>query len=205
MRIAAIVMALVASVAGTARADVPETFTVTVHLQIEKRIASRVKEHLVREEAASLWRPYGVELLWAEQVAVECDGAGFRVDAEIEKLPFSEWADILGKATLGGDLLYNRSIHVSFGATERVLVGRAVEGPAAWVVSDLDLSRALGRVLAHEIGHVLLAVPYHEREGLMRANFAPRDLLYPDRAPYRLSRGSILRLESRLRMLRANM
>jgi hypothetical protein len=39
------------------------------------------------------------------------------------------------------------------------------------------LGRALGRVLAHEIGHYLLGTREHTRNGLMRAQFAPQDLL----------------------------
>jgi len=40
---------------------------------------------------------------------------------------------------------------------------------------------------------------------LMRANFKPRDLLYPDRTPFRLSDGSVWRLKSRVEILRASM
>jgi hypothetical protein len=202
---AAIVAALVLGGGPQAGAGVPDPFTVTVHLQVERRIASRVNEREVREEAASLWRPYGVELEWAAQTPVECEGLEFEVDANIEKFPFAQWVAVLGQASLGGDPFHNRSVHVSFGATERLLIDRAADGPSAWVVSDRDLARALGRVLAHEIGHVLLAAPYHEHDGLMRANFAPRDLLYPDRAPFRLSNGSIWRLKTRVRVLRASM
>ena len=201
---AALVAALVLGAATSAGADMPDTFTVTVHLQVDGRIASRVKEREVREEAASLWRPYGVELEWADQTTVECEGPGFEVDANIETFPFREWAAILGRASLGGDMLHNRSIHVSFGATERLLTDSASQ-PPGWIASDHDLARALGRVLAHEIGHVLLAAPNHEHDGLMRANFSPRDLLYPNPLPFRLSSGSIGRLRSRVRVLRAAM
>ena len=93
------------------------------------------------------------------------------MDADIQKFPFATWSAILGQARLGGDPLHNRSVHVSFEATERMLVDGLITLPGAWIVSDHDIARALGRVLAHEIGHVLLAAPYHERDGLMRANF----------------------------------
>jgi hypothetical protein len=39
------------------------------------------------------------------------------------------------------------------------------------------LGRALGRALAHEIGHYLLGTREHTADGLMRAQFTPRDLL----------------------------
>src|SRR5262245_54359951 len=45
--------------------------------------------------------------------------------------------------------------------------------------NDLLLSRALGRALAHEIGHYLLGTSRHTSRGLMRANFFPLELLEP--------------------------
>ena len=43
-------------------------------------------------------------------------------------------------------------------------------------LSDLFLSRALGRALAHEIGHYLLGTSRHTARGLMRARFLPLEL-----------------------------
>lgn len=45
------------------------------------------------------------------------------------------------------------------------------------VLADTYLARALGRVLAHEIGHYLLGTGEHTAYGLMRAQFTPQDLL----------------------------
>lgn len=42
--------------------------------------------------------------------------------------------------------------------------------------SPSELGRALGRTLAHELGHVLLGERPHERRGLMRSAFKHRDL-----------------------------
>jgi hypothetical protein len=44
---------------------------------------------------------------------------------------------------------------------------------------ELLLSRALGRALAHEIGHYLLGTSRHTALGLMRAHFSPLELLEP--------------------------
>jgi hypothetical protein len=68
-------------------------------------------------------------------------------------------------------------------------------------VLDRELATALGRVLAHEIGHVILDVSDHEREGLMRAAFPPTELAEPDRTPYRLTCSGASRLAARLRAL----
>jgi hypothetical protein len=44
-------------------------------------------------------------------------------------------------------------------------------------LADTLVARALGRALAHEIGHYLLGTGEHSPHGLMRASFAPQDLL----------------------------
>ena len=44
-------------------------------------------------------------------------------------------------------------------------------------LADTLLGRALGRVLAHEIGHYLLGTAGHAPHGLMRPHFAPQELL----------------------------
>jgi hypothetical protein len=67
---------------------------------------------------------------------------------------------------------------------------------------DQAVARALGRVLAHEVGHVLLGLPsYHDHEGLMRASFRSNDLRAFDDKPFRLSDQSLARLRSRIAAL----
>src|SRR5262249_59808629 len=58
--------------------------------------------------------------------------------------------------------------------------------PAA--MAEILLGRALGRALAHEIGHFLLDTREHSTHGLMRAEFTPLDLLEEATRPlYRLA------------------
>jgi hypothetical protein len=89
-------------------------------------------------------------------------------------------------------------IRVSFDATERMLLRRPSSGP---FVGERDMGRALGRVLAHEIGHVLLAVAQHDRAGLMRAVFTPAELGSPDRESFQLTSDDLGRLRSRIQVM----
>ncbi len=58
-------------------------------------------------------------------------------------------------------------------------------------VSDVTLGRALGRVLAHEMGHLLLRLYDHRSKGLMRKAFKFRDLSARGRRTLRFSSGDI--------------
>lgn len=58
------------------------------------------------------------------------------------------------------------------------------------------LGRIIGRALAHEIGHYLLAVPRHAKRGLMRASFDPRLLVHPGTHRYRLVESDVRALRS---------
>jgi hypothetical protein len=85
-------------------------------------------------------------------------------------------------------------------------VARAVEG--GWDRRDppsVDasiLGTALGRVLAHELGHLFLQLNGHREDGLMKSSFSHRSLVGKSQRSFRLSaqdlervRGAITRLQ----------
>lgn len=78
-----------------------------------------------------------------------------------------------------------------------VVAGRLVqELPPA--VSHRLTAVALGRAIAHEIGHYLLQSTAHSRTGLMRAGFSPRELTARSTAGLQLSPAERQRIASRL-------
>jgi hypothetical protein len=60
---------------------------------------------------------------------------------------------------------------------------------------DQIVGRAVGRALAHEIGHFVLRSPHHGKAGLMRAEQRASALVSPDRKPFGLARVDEARLQ----------
>jgi hypothetical protein len=186
---------------GPARADEPGFFEVRVRLRVDPSIRSTAILHMLKDETESLWKPYGVHLEWVDARPGDGAAEGFFMEAVIDRRGDGQAQPehaVLGRAWVPQDATGERPIHVSFDATEQMLLRRPSSIP---VVGEYDMGRALGRVLAHEIGHVLLEVRHHDRAGLMRAVFAPAELGSPDRTPFRLTCDGVGRLRSRIQVL----
>ena len=67
----------------------------------------------------------------------------------------------------------------------------------AGIVRRTFLERALGRAVAHELGHYLLASRDHAAHGLMRGQLTADDIMLPRRSSYRLDRGQVQSLQRR--------
>jgi hypothetical protein len=69
-------------------------------------------------------------------------------------------------------------------------------GPSRWPVGlrERIVGRAIGRVMAHEIGHYALQSPQHTRSGLMQPVRSADDLVSPSRDGFRLAPGDVSRL-----------
>jgi hypothetical protein len=181
-------------------ADVCAPVAVDIRMHLDPSIASRRITDRLKDEAEAIWRQYGIQLEWTDADAAEPAADRVSLDATVEgrfEAPDRmAWVTVLGSAIVQFNPPSWQPIRVSVGATESVL--QTVRPSIGGHVRDHELARALGRVLAHEIGHVLLGAPYHDRTGLMRATFRPDELAEPNRAPFRLTRGSVSRLKNRL-------
>jgi hypothetical protein len=185
------------------RADESGFFLVQIRLRADHMLSSTSILAILKDETESIWRPYGVQVEWVDAQLGDVAAEGFSVEAVIDRRtegPEDPDRAVLGRAFVPKDAAGAGPIRVSFNATERMLLRRHASGP---FVAERDMGRALGRVLAHEIGHVLLAVRNHDQAGLMRAIFSPAELGSPDRQSFRLSRDGLGRLRSRIEMMTA--
>ena len=166
------------------------TCRVTVEISERAPLDWRADEWRVfREEAARPWRPYAVDLCWrtgAEGCGGVRDALHVVIGRETPRRPGAAGDPLgwFGFSETGGP---GRLIVLAADAARRHLrrvVGDARPMGSRQARSGVLLARALGRTLAHELGHFLLRARAHTRTGLMRHSFTPDDLVL-DRAGHR--------------------
>jgi len=183
-------------------------------LEVELRFAGRdpspVTVQSMLSEASAIWQQYGVQIQWpAGRPDMQCPRLHGTFDVLVQYQASSAengaGSSVLGRTHLAPATIDRVGIFVDYDETQHLLeslsasrliplVGHPDIGPA-------DIGRALGRVLAHEIGHVLLDAPRHQPWGLMRRAFAPDDLAARQRWSYTLSKKEVERLAAREREL----
>ena len=163
------------------------------------------------QEATALWQPSAVRLTWVQSAVarglprpplaleVVCDTSEARAAAKqgMLRLGFTTFRDRDGSA--------EPALGLSMQSVQRLVdeskwAGRPVADWPPAIRQEL-VGRALGRVLAHEIGHFLLAWRRHTPRGLMRAQFTAVELLDPDRRMFRLPAELLPRMRSHLEQL----
>ena len=198
-RVAAAVLCLLL-IAGEAAAEI----CIDVDLRFAGRDLSVVTVQAMRDEASAIWEPYGVRLQWSPaRNAARCPRVLGSFDVLVESR--RSRSSVLGSTHLAPAEIDRAPIHIDYDATAR-LVGSVSASRFMTVVGHgdaepSDVGRALGRVLAHEIGHVVLDASCHRPWGLMRSRFEAVDLVARQRWAYTLSRKDIERLRHRVRVL----
>jgi len=66
-------------------------------------------------------------------------------------------------------------------------------------VSETDVAVLLGRAIAHELGHLLLATNAHSPNGLMRAQWTPQEIRANQIVDWELTKGDVAAIRRRLR------
>jgi hypothetical protein len=159
----------------------------------------------MRQEAAAIWRRYGVDLQWASEpgnprCVVVHGTIQLFVDQEDHTVGRQD-TPVLGRADLVIGTIHDSPVHIDAYAVRHILESMFEDDRLKHVghrlLFDADIGRALGRVLAHELGHLILGITGHQKAGLMRAEFTPGDLLGHQPDLCALSRGEIVRLHQR--------
>jgi hypothetical protein len=185
-------------VPGTALADPPAALMLHLNVVFDRSISSNLTRKVAKEEAAAIWSRYGVELLWADPEAEAALSLNVFVERHNERINVGTGA-VLGRTIVAAGVFAPSPIFISFDAITALFDAQRTGDPLS---HDLAVAMALGRVLAHEIGHVLLGAPgYHDADGLMRLKFLPQQLASPERSQFRLTPRSAERLRSRIAAL----
>ena len=148
-------------------------------------------------EATAVWAPYGVDIRVATAGEAARPGAvSLAVTLSLSRRPGTD-AHALGSIPFHGDLPEPAIVLYPAAASDLVTATAAGDGDAEWPAAyrEIVLGRALGRALAHEIGHFLLRSPDHSRVGLMRARQSMADLMAFERGKMFLSRPEQDRLD----------
>jgi hypothetical protein len=159
---------------------------------------------LVREEVNAIWRQYGIDIIWEEKWTPEkskpdlwvqfVDVALTSKKKEVRGAPAVAWIPFAA----GVPLPY---VRVSRPNAMALLKTRSWfdNRPLTEATEDLRiqaLGRIIGRALAHEIGHFLLAAPVHASNGLMRAALDPEHLVNPGTGHFKLQANDVRALRA---------
>ena len=164
--------------------------------------ADRVVTPAVRskaiDEASRIWRRYGVSLLTEDDG--RCPAADTALTVTIGAGRDAASGDAgLGAIQFASDGTPGSAIVLNYDAVTRIVTSAPVMGlhPALWPVGLREeiVARALGRALAHEIGHYLLRSPLHASAGLMQARHKGSALSSPNDRQFALTKPERARLQ----------
>lgn len=204
------VLAVLAVLSSAARSAAAEpSFAIVVRFSPPERSALLVRT--MTEEVSAVWAPYGVRFVWS----ADHDGVdGAQIDGSfvvVIQRGRHRAHDNFGFPVLGLTHLTSGSIDCAPIVIDRDAVEQTLDSlhsermltiAGHRKLESSEIGRALGRVLAHEIGHVLLAQRTHEPRGLMRASYEADDLAALRRDSFTLSTNEIERLRARREALR---
>ena len=166
------------------------------------------------DEASAIWRPSGLEILW-RRVAPEVlpyarpreagpsPSSTLRVDIGDDPGVTRDARTPLGWIVFDGEHEPQPAIYLSYTnakglmASARGVVGVIEQMPPAQ--REILLARAMGRALAHELGHFLLASKVHTPRGLLKAWRTTAELFTPERAGFKIDAAQRQQIAARLR------
>ncbi len=154
---------------------------------------------IVQQQAVRIWARLGVEIEWTS--AVPAAALTVIVADRLGCVPSHAVDQTLGCITFIEGMPSNVVYVSAEVAVAKVREARPADRSMYDVprkLVDTVAARLLGRGVAHEIGHYLLASRSHTTRGLMRPQFSGVEALISDVTRYELDRGQRRRLEERL-------
>jgi hypothetical protein len=198
-----------AAPAAPAAAIPPMVVYISAGAEVSVGLVSRICA-----EAEAIWRPAGVIFSWRRTPrataasTLAADRGPFVPDTLRLTIGAERGAARDGRLPLGWIVFDaatapQQDIYLSHRNARELLenaagvVGVAEQMPTAQ--RDTLLARAMGRALAHELGHYLLASKEHSARGLMKAILTAVELFGPDASPLRLEPAQRRTVAARLR------
>jgi hypothetical protein len=187
------VLAASAAPFDSSRADDPAVVCLALSPAVT---TSAVRMDTTVAEANTIWAPLGVHVTRRGPDERSCDFAVV-VKADTEALPEDEtWEGAIGWVPFVAGRP-RRVVFLRMARVEKLL--RAVSPEPGFAgLRALWSARFLGRVLAHELGHILLATRSHTARGLMRQVYQPGDVLKVRASAYTLAPAERAQLFARL-------
>jgi hypothetical protein len=171
------------------------TVNVSAPPDISPTLVSRVLA-----EADAIWRYAGFAFEW-ERVPHEAAAASLQVVIGHDVRGLSNGALALGWIVFA-DSAPLQQIYVSYENALQLLVeSPGVVGPIGnmpVLERETLLARAMGRVLAHEMGHYLLSSKAHTQTGLMRARITSSEFFSNDQRRFKLDNAQRSSITARL-------
>lgn len=157
----------------------------------------------LEDEASRIWIRHGIQLSWTQPVPEACPTVVSLIfdERELLKLAGGSRDTALARTVFLGRL---QTIYVSVPRAFAMLAQVTQQNKTLGNVSERDYrgGTLLGRVVAHELGHVLLTTLAHSETGLMRPVFGLKDVLSAEDETIRLSSQQTDRLEMRFALVR---
>ena len=208
-------IAFAAAMAGAtprAAALAPIVVTVDVTADMPPTLVS-----IALQEAEAIWQPTGVTFIWQRTPRANAKAAAIANPADPCPQPANALrvviGDDLGRApvdhvplgwivfdaddTPAHEIYVSHRNAVDFMANSRGAVRTIAQMPTA--EQNLMLGRAMGRALAHEMGHYPLASKAHARRGLMQATHTAYSFFEIDRSSFAIDKAMRQELAARLR------
>jgi len=200
-----IAIALVAALVANEPAAAPERPdtalpTMVIRVSASPSISPKTVARAI-DEATSIWRELGVTFdcrVGPREIApyIRSTEAGPYMPSTLRVVISEEEGLKRPKDTPLGWITFDEQdspeqvIHISYGnALSLLTASRPVVGPIdkmPGLEREIRLSRAMGRALAHELGHYLLASKSHTASGLMQATRTAVEFFGPDRVHFEL-------------------